>query len=663
MRHRRGFVLIMVLVVIMLASMVAASLLFVLSAEHTAAAAGTNGEQAWATAMSGVYQAMRIAGGATPGSTEWQDNPAVFSDQLVCDDGVRRWYFSVYDLAGVDGGGFHYGLTDEASKINVYRATQEMLEGLPGMTPDLAANLLGALPGGSLVSSSSTNQAGVAPPLGQASVPGTNQPGMAFSLGQASAPDTNQAGSLASPSPSLLPNTNDPGTASFFLSTNAPSPAWTCLDELLQVSGFTTRLLYGSYSNLTARVENQADMQAASAVFGPQDGQPEAGLRQYLTVSSYDLNRDSQGQPRINLNQTNADLSSLGLSTNTLAYLQALWQSGQQLGHPVELLEATNTVKDQKGNPLQLSTDISKDQLAMLLDRCAATNDARIRGLINLNTASAKVLAALPGMTEALAESIVAARVGLSAEDRKTPAWLYQEGILNADALKKVAPYLTTRSYQFHFLVAAYTIPASNYRVLEVVVDAAVKPPVVIFLRDVSRLGMPFTPTGVGVEQGAQTSSPSPNPLPEERVSQRLPFGNSNTFCFAGQRPTLLPLPRGEGRGKGELIPAWSPPSILANTFQSPNSSSGVARTKMLVSVPGKVEVWKTTEYTEYTENRPFSSVYSVSSVVSQSNGVAAKMASISRDRSETISKLNRDMAQTQMISLRDQTLVARLSL
>ena len=54
----------LVLVVIMMASMVAASLLFVLKAEQTSSAAGDSGEQAWAAAMSGVYQAMRAAADA-----------------------------------------------------------------------------------------------------------------------------------------------------------------------------------------------------------------------------------------------------------------------------------------------------------------------------------------------------------------------------------------------------------------------------------------------------------------------------------------------------------------------------------------------------------------------------------------------------------------------
>src|SRR6185436_19290251 len=91
-----AFVLVSVIVVILMASMVAISLLFRLKAEDTAAATGAGSEQACAAAMSGVYEAIRIGAAAQPGDLDWQKNPAVFRDQLVTDDGVDRWYFSVF---------------------------------------------------------------------------------------------------------------------------------------------------------------------------------------------------------------------------------------------------------------------------------------------------------------------------------------------------------------------------------------------------------------------------------------------------------------------------------------------------------------------------------------------------------------------------------------
>src|SRR5262245_37038611 len=95
-RARSGFVLLAVLVFIMLLSMVTISLLFVSRADETASNASAGQEQAWAVAMSGIEAAMRVAAEAPAGGLEWRDQPAVFRQQLVYEDGSDQWFFSVY---------------------------------------------------------------------------------------------------------------------------------------------------------------------------------------------------------------------------------------------------------------------------------------------------------------------------------------------------------------------------------------------------------------------------------------------------------------------------------------------------------------------------------------------------------------------------------------
>ena len=137
-----AFILVAVLVVVMLASMVVVSLLFRLRAEETAAAAGAGSEQAWAAALSGVYEAMRVAGSSPAGSLDWQDSPTLFRERLVVDDGADRWFFSVFSHAEADHDELRFGLTDEAGKLNLNQATEEKLEKLPKMTPYLVQGLL-----------------------------------------------------------------------------------------------------------------------------------------------------------------------------------------------------------------------------------------------------------------------------------------------------------------------------------------------------------------------------------------------------------------------------------------------------------------------------------------------------------------------------------------
>ncbi|MDB6037592.1 MAG: hypothetical protein JWM99_1433, partial [Verrucomicrobiales bacterium] len=132
-----GFILVAVLVIVMLGSMVAMSLLFRLQAEEHASAAGADSEQAWLAAMSGVEEAFRLAA-AKPGAKEWQDNPHAFKDRFVCDTGSERWYFTLYSKGDEDSlEPLRYGLTDEASKLNLNTATEAVLLRLPGIDQNL----------------------------------------------------------------------------------------------------------------------------------------------------------------------------------------------------------------------------------------------------------------------------------------------------------------------------------------------------------------------------------------------------------------------------------------------------------------------------------------------------------------------------------------------
>lgn len=139
-----------------------------------------------------------------------------------------------------------------------------------------------------------------------------------------------------------------------------------------------------------------------------------------------------------------------------------------------------------------MNSGVGKEELPIILDRFTTVTDSELSGLVNVNTASAAVLQTLPGMAEGTGEAIVAARRGLTLDKLKTPAWLFQEDLVPADEFKVLAPYITTRSWQFSFNVIGYGLPSGRYRVFEVVIDVAGEEPRVTYLRDVTRRGLPF---------------------------------------------------------------------------------------------------------------------------------------------------------------------------
>jgi len=51
---------------------------------------------------------------------------------------------------------------------------------------------------------------------------------------------------------------------------------------------------------------------------------------------------------------------------------------------------------------------------------------------------------------------------------------------------------VTARSWQYHVHVVGYALPSGRYRVLEAIIDLGVEPPAISYLRDLTRLGLPF---------------------------------------------------------------------------------------------------------------------------------------------------------------------------
>ena len=436
-----AFVLVAVLIIVLLASMIAISLLFRMKAEETAAAASTGSEQAWGAAMSGVQAAMSAVAEVPPGALEWRDNPAAFREQFVSDDGSDRWYFTVFSRGDPDGEELRFGLTDEASKLNLNTAREESLNKLPGMKPILSQALL------DFIDTDNTPR-----PEG-----------------------AEQEYYDALPQPYRILN----------------GPLST-LDELLLVRGFNAELLCGEDANLNFHLDPNENNGEESFPPDDRDSRLNVGLSPLLTVNSYEWNEDSEAWPRVNLNDPKDAPYTNDLPATFGPFLAACRSNKVVFAHAADLLEARVKVKAAQNQETEIVSGIGKEDLATVLDWFTATNAEEIAGLINVNTASSAVLQTVPGIDETLAGNILATRRNLASEKGLTIAWLFTEGLVNAEKFKAIAPFLTTRCHQFSFHVVGYGIPSGRFRVIQVIIDTAGGKPSILYLRDLTRLGMPF---------------------------------------------------------------------------------------------------------------------------------------------------------------------------
>lgn len=464
-RNGSGFVLVGVLIVVMLLSMIALSVLFRMRSEETAGATGSTSEQGWATAMSGVREAMRLAPTFQPGDTTWMDAPERFKDRVLYDDGTEEWRWTLYSANPE--GGLRFGLTDEASKLNLNSATTSMVSRLPGMKASLTDALLDFL-----------DADDVPRPEG-----------------------AEQEYYDALPQPYRMHN----------------GPLST-VEQLLLVRGFSPSVVLGEDANRNFSLDPNEDDGDEREPPDDADGRLQPGLLPLLTVYSREPNSDRNGQRRFYLNTPGAQLTETNdLPQAFVAFVSELGSSKSVVLDPAELLDATVTLSGPDGQERAVPTGIGKDSLGMVLDRFTGSAEAELVGRINVNTAPASVLQLVPGIDNALAESILSARRNLPAERRNSVAWIHVENLVEAEKFREIAPFLTVRSLQFRFNVVGYGARSGRFRVLEAVIDAGSQPARLVYLRDLTRLGLPF-PIALESEEGGpsaeagSTSGPGPKP-------------------------------------------------------------------------------------------------------------------------------------------------------
>lgn len=120
-----------------------------------------------------------------------------------------------------------------------------------------------------------------------------------------------------------------------------------------------------------------------------------------------------------------------------------------RIGSLVDLVDAEVSL-NHNGSQVWVASPLSSDavlmseQLPQLLDRLTVTSIGRIEGAINVNVAPREVLMVLPGMDEGLVERVLGARsmAGIDAPSRRTPAWLLTQDIVDRSTFRGMLPHI-----------------------------------------------------------------------------------------------------------------------------------------------------------------------------------------------------------------------------
>lgn len=453
------------------------------------------------------------------------DNPLMFQGQVVLPDAdpQMRGGFAVLspyvDETG-DGSGIRYGLEDESARLNLNvlllldkvqeGAGRTLLMGLPGMTEDVADAILDWMD-----EDDEPREYGA-------------------ELEYYSALD-----------PPYAPK-------------NGPLDT---VEELLLVRGVTPELLLGMDTNRNGMLDahemaaaglgtsslagSAADPSAMGygsdlMLGGGTPGMVERGWSAYLTLYSAERNVNSEGQPRINLNGSDLQALSDQLSqifepewvNFILAYrLYGPGQFGEgemrkaasvqlDLSQPpkanfeqvLDLIGVQVRIdqpQDSQSQAIILRSPFANDRVSMatylptLMDNCTVIEGTVLPGRINVNQAPREMLVGVPGMTEEIADQIVASR-SMSMEegltDHTTETWLLTEGIVTLDQMKALMPFLCAGGDVYRAQIVGYFQAGGPFSRAEIIFDATGTQPRVLFWRDISHLGRGYPLETLGVE-------------------------------------------------------------------------------------------------------------------------------------------------------------------
>jgi competence ComEA-like helix-hairpin-helix protein len=320
------------------------------------------------------------------------------------------------------GGSLIYGISDEESRLNLNRASAEELAKLQGVTPQIAAAI-----------------------VDYRDSDGNVTPGGA------------EADQYALLKPPYLPR-------------NAPLRS---LREVLMVHGISRESFLGEDANLNGLLDPSENDGDRTFPADNGDGFLDAGWSEFVTVDSTERNVSARGADRVHIQDgSESSLAAVEGISAELAKAIVAHREQNRLENLADLLDVVAVNREQQGQPPPGGSGsrssapsppqtrppstgsgeklITQDLLWEIADGLTASPEDALPGAVNINTASATVLACLPGISREVAEAIVSFRQ--SSGFFENIAWLLKVPGLNQQTFKQVAGRVTARSETFRIM-------------------------------------------------------------------------------------------------------------------------------------------------------------------------------------------------------------------
>ncbi len=254
-----------------------------------------------------------------------------------------------------------FRIMDECAKVNINSASAEMLESLPGMTPQIAAAIIDWRD-----SDSSTSENGAESDYYQLLTPGYQCKNANFET----------------------------------------------LLELRLLRDVDYEVLYGEDMNLNGILDDNENDGNETPPFDNQDGVLDKGLLEYLTIYSQIPNTASDDSELLNVNEAeDEELEELLMETLDMDRVEEIMDRLGQSSDYNSVLEFFQR------------SGMTVEEFAKIENRITISEEESFTGLININTAPVEVLRCIPGIDESEAHRLVTRR-NSNPDNTTSTAWI-----------------------------------------------------------------------------------------------------------------------------------------------------------------------------------------------------------------------------------------------
>jgi len=320
-----------------------------------------------------------------------------------------------------------YGLVDESSKINLNSASLEMLQKLPGMTAELAASIIDWRDQDSDLTEGGAESE--------------------YYLLQA-----------------------DP-----YECKNAPLET---VEEVLLIQGASKDILFGEDTNNNGKLDDNENDGDDSEPSDNQNGSLDSGLYDYVTVHSVDKNVDAEGNPRLNINDTENRSKLIEMLTEAFDEDRALAIVTAQVGSNF------SSVLD-----YYYRSSMSQEEFEQVADKLTTSDEEEITGLVNVNRAPKPVLLCLPSLEESDVDSLIAKRSASSTE-LDSIAWVVD--VLDQNKAVAIGEFISTHAYQYRADIVSVSNNGRAFRRYVTVLDTLQTPARVKYWKSLTHMGWPL---------------------------------------------------------------------------------------------------------------------------------------------------------------------------